>query len=205
MMVPTILTKKSIIARVLPAKGNKNRVCRHSVGTLSSKKGMTMVELMICVLILGILGMVAIPSFGTYLNERKLSGSALEIVSAIQYAQSLSIRDQKIYGVIFDQDEEQVICYENKGYTSGFPVMQKVNNPLTKTYYEWDFDDEGPFQGVDIALVNFGGNNWIEFNSQGTSVSANGSPIEDGTLVLKYAGAQQAITVAALTGIIRVN
>lgn len=205
MMAPTIVTKKSVILMAMPAKSKKSIFCHHPIRTVLDEKGITMVELMICVLILGILGLVAIPSFGTYLSERKLSGSALEIVSAIQYAQSLAISEQRVCGVKFDQDEEQVICYENKGYSGGFPVMQKLNNPLTKTYYEWDFDDEGPFQGVDIALASFGGNNWIEFNSQGTSVSVNGSPIEDGTLILRYAGAQQAITVAALTGIIRVN
>jgi type IV fimbrial biogenesis protein FimT len=57
------------------------------------QRGFTLVELMVSVTVLGVLAVVAVPSFTNMMNRNRLAAQSNELLSAIQYARTEAIRD----------------------------------------------------------------------------------------------------------------
>jgi len=153
--------------------------------------GFTLVEIMIVLLLLGIVLSAAIPSMNSTLDGMKLDGAAQEVVYAIQYVRSLSIKEGTGYGVKFFPDTNNFECYDTD--TDGV-----ILNPVDKKPYEIDFDAEGHLQGIDLVSAALGGNQVVEFNSLG-ELSVSGS------VVLGYSGARKTVNVSAPLGRITVQ
>jgi prepilin-type N-terminal cleavage/methylation domain-containing protein len=155
--------------------------------------GFTMVEVMIVLIILGIVSAMAIPSIRSNLDEIKLDGAAREIVSAIQYCQSIAIKEGKTYQLHFTVTQEKFKCQDLATTT---PVL----HPIDKKPYLFNFQQEGYFQGVDIVSASFnpGNKSQIDFSSLG-------EPNRFGSIVLDYGGLQKTITLSGLMGNIAVN
>ncbi|UCH81607.1 MAG: type II secretion system protein [Nitrospiraceae bacterium] len=155
--------------------------------------GFTMVEVMIVLIILGTISAVAIPSIRSNLDEIKLDGAVREVVFAIQYTQSLAIKEGIAYTINFDKTQEKFRCFE--------PISDvTIIHPVDKKPYEIDFTAAGHFQGVDIqsALFSPGNKSLITFNSLG-------EPDRYGDVIIDYRGYQKTINVSRLTGEISIN
>jgi len=155
--------------------------------------GFTMVELMIVLLILGIVSAVAVPSIRSNLDEIKLDGATREVVSMIQYCQSLSIKTGESHEVKFTVMQNRMKCQDLATTT---PVI----HPVDKKPYDIDFDVAATFQGVDIVSASFnpGNKSSITFNSLG-------EPDKFGAVVLGYRGYQKTINVSLPLGKVSVN
>jgi type II secretory pathway pseudopilin PulG len=152
-----------------------------------------MVEVMVVLLILGIVSSVAIPAINGTLDEMKIDGAAREVVSAIQYTQSLAIKEGIAYTIEFEMAQEKFRCFE--------PISDvTVLHPVDKKPYEIDFKGAGHFQGVDIVSATFvpGNKSFMSFNSLG-------EPDRYGSVDLDYRGYQKTIKVSKLMGEISVN
>jgi len=68
---------------------------------IRNQKGFTMVETMVVVAIIGILTMMAIPSYNGFIAHQRLSGAAREIFSDIKAARALAIQTGTQYGIAF--------------------------------------------------------------------------------------------------------
>jgi len=152
--------------------------------------GFTLVEIMIVLLLLGIALAVAVPSMDSAISETTLDGAAREVVSAIQYAQSLAVREGIEHGVEFFPSEERFRCFNNETDTT-------VLNPFDKKDYDIDLSNQGHLQGVDLASVSFGNKEVI--------FSAIGELSESGSIVVSYREFQKTITVSAPIGRITVQ
>jgi prepilin-type N-terminal cleavage/methylation domain-containing protein len=154
--------------------------------------GFTMVEVIIVLLILGIVSAVAIPSIKSSVDEMKLDGAVREVVSAIQYAQSLSIKEGKSFGVSVHVGQERIKCKE-------FAITEAVLHPIDKKPYEIKFNDYKNLQGVDIISVVFGASSSsVYFNSLG-------EPDKVGSIILGYGSFQKTINVTKPLGKVNVN
>lgn len=142
---------------------------------------------MIVLLILGIVSAVAVPSINSTLNEMKLDSAAQEIVTAIQYVQSLAVKEGGEYGVRFSAGANTFTCFDTGA----------IINPLDKKDYIVDFDTEGHLQGVDIISVSF--------LASKLTFDYLGEASESGTVLLEYAGLQKTIKVLAPIGRVSVN
>lgn len=155
-----------------------------------NSSGFTFLEVMIVVILLGIVLAIAVPSINSTLNEIKLDGAAQEVVYAIQYVQSRSIKEDVVYGVEFFPGTDSFRCYL-------MATDLTIYNPLDKKPYIVDFDGQGHLQGVDLESTDFPSNK-EEFNSLG-------EPSSGGSVVLGYAGFQKTINISVVIGKVSVQ
>ena len=148
---------------------------------------------MIVLFVLAIVAAVAVPALNSSLNEIKLDSAAREVVSAIQYTQSLAIKKgDNNYGVQFYEALDKFHCFR------GGPGADIIN-PLDKKPYSVDFTAVGPLQGVDIESAVFG------INATAVKFNTLGELEKSGTVVLSYGTFQKTITVSLPLGKISVN
>jgi prepilin-type N-terminal cleavage/methylation domain-containing protein len=79
--------------------------------TLSSPKGITIIELMVVVVLIGIIAAMAVPKFTQTLNRLRFRTEARNIVSTLRLARSHAVTDKQPYGVHFDNDKRIVTMF----------------------------------------------------------------------------------------------
>src|SRR5439155_11691838 len=65
---------------------------RHMLNRRRSQRGFTLIEIMISLTVLGILLMVALPSFGTWLQNQQLRAASEATLNGLQVARAAAIR-----------------------------------------------------------------------------------------------------------------
>lgn len=171
-------------------------------------RGFTLLDLLIVVMILGVLGMIAIPQFHAMVAEAKLNEAAGELVSALEYSGYLAVQYQRTIGVEADVTGNwfRVLLY-GSAPPSGSDLHANADgvvlNPFDKKWYEKDFDIMSAYEGVSITSVPGGGSRGdIRFYPVGHMPDPLGS---DKSIVVSYAGNQKTITVDVITASIRVE
>ena len=77
--------------------------------TCDSKKGFTLIELTIVLIIMSFLFAVAGPRIAKRLSGLSLTTSAKKIAAALRYARSQAVNKSQAYGVIIDREHAQVV------------------------------------------------------------------------------------------------
>lgn len=99
----------------------------------SSQKGITAVEILVVVAILGILVLIAIPQFSNIRENQILKNAIGEVSSTLHTAQSQSLAsvNSSEYGVYFQSD--QIIIFTGKVFSSGATDNKIINiiSPVT--------------------------------------------------------------------------
>ncbi|GIX45902.1 MAG: hypothetical protein KatS3mg131_0113 [Candidatus Tectimicrobiota bacterium] len=152
--------------------------------------GLTLVETLLVVLLLGLAATLAVPALEGVLVERRLDDAAGWLVADLRYAQSLAIKTQQPHQVVFDAAGDSYSLTDQSGTV--------VLHPLTRQAYVVDFDAQRQFQGIDLQAAAFGGSSTLVFD-------ALGAPQSGGTVILSYAGRQRVIAVRYPTGSIGVQ
>ncbi len=179
------------------------------------QSGFSYFEMMLVVFILGIVAVVAMPGLSSVSNaSRKIDLASRQIVEAIRFAQTESIRTGNSYGVIFDKNNETikvfVLSSNNPQYT--------VYHPVNKKTYTLDLNNNSHTTGVDLQDYSIKFNKpsgWfsffslpsdqISFNSSGqpkySSKYGNGDyMLESASITLSYAGQTRVIQISPMTG-----
>jgi prepilin-type N-terminal cleavage/methylation domain-containing protein len=157
---------------------------------MMTDRGLTLVETMMVLLLMGIAATLALPSFNNLLLETKIDSAAAWLLGDIRYAQSLAIRTQQTHTIAFDAANEAYRLIDQNG------VM--VQHPLTRQGYQVNFGTLRQFQGIDLLTATFGASSDLSFNSLG-------APQSSGTVTLSYAKRQRQITVISPTGRVTVQ
>jgi prepilin-type N-terminal cleavage/methylation domain-containing protein len=167
-----------------------------------NRRGVTLIELLIVGLILGILAMAVIPAYQTLVIEKKIGGVATELVMAMQYAQSLAVMHQRPFGFAADAAPTtiRVFDYRYKDDPSSHhdkvpPVDAKgvVLHPVDKTWYIRNLNDMEAYRGVAIT----GGE--VRFYPDGHST------MSDSTFGVSVSEMQKTIVISGTTGRITVQ
>lgn len=77
----------------------------------NTDKGFTLLELMVAIAIVGILATVAVPGFSDLLSDRRLAGAAEKIMADMEWARTISIRDNTNVVMDITADGSGAWCY----------------------------------------------------------------------------------------------
>ena len=169
-------------------------------------RGFSLLDLVIVLMILGIMGVILAPQLYSMMTEARLNEAAREMVSGLQYAQSLAVTHQRPFGLKADVDGNwfRIFDYQHRDDSNphhdetppvdGYGV---VINPLDKDWYIVDLDTSHTYEGVNLNAAPTDGT--ISFYPDGHSSS------DDSSFVLTYGGDTRTITVDGTTGKIRVE
>ena len=121
-----------------------------------NKKGVTLIELIIIMLIIGVMAAFFAPNIGAWLPNFRLRSAARDIVSTMRTAQIKAVSTNLSYRVRFTLPSSYILEYRNtlnswvpEGITENFP------------------------SGITVAAINFNTGNTAEFNANSTSSSGS--------------------------------
>ena len=172
----------------------------------NSEKGFSLLDLLIVLMILGIMGLLVSPQLNSMVTESRLNEAAREMVSGLQYAQSLAVTHQRPFGLKADVDGNwfRLFDYQYKDDTNphhdAVPPVDSygvVLNPVDKSWYSVNFDTAQTSKGVSIDSAPTDG--IISFHPDGHS------SLDDSVFVMSFGGDTRTITVDGTTGKIRVD
>lgn len=171
-----------------------------------NNRGFSLLDLLIVLMILGIVGVIVVPQLYSTMTEARLNEAARELVSGLQYAQSLAVTHQRPFGLKADVDGNWFRVFDYRYRDDGNPHHDEtppvdgygvVINPLDKNWYIVDLDTIHTYEGVNIEAAP--SNGMISFYPDAHS------SIDDSIFVLSFGGDARTITVDGTTGKIRVE
>lgn len=77
----------------------------------TSERGVSMMEMMIVIVIIGLLSALAVPNFGGAIKRMKFDNSGREIVSTLRYARAAAVSQQRPVGVFFDANAKRMVAF----------------------------------------------------------------------------------------------
>ena len=80
-----------------------------------NRRGVTLIELVTVMVIIGILAALSIPGFGTWMAHYRLRTAARDVVNAMRTAQMRAVSFNMRYGVAFDSANKQFQLYRDSG------------------------------------------------------------------------------------------
>ena len=153
---------------------------------LSETRGMTVIELLVVVVVIGILLLITLPQFFKIRERQMVKNAVAEILSSLGKArsQTLSSLNSSEYGVRFESN--QVIIFKGKTFSSGAPDNEVANitSPASIT-------------SVTLSGVS-GGSGDMYFNR------LSGVPSKTGTITISASSNSKIITISA-TGTVSSN
>ena len=158
------------------------------------KRGFTLIEVVMAIVIIGILAALAIPRFESFYSI-KLNGAMKKVISDIRYTQQIAVSHHTDSRIIFNTAGDS---YNAQEYNATSNNWQSIKDPFTQANLDLDFRNNPQYAGIDINSVNFGGNNTLQFDWRGV-------PLYNGTAVFNYKGNQKTVIVETNTGQVMVQ
>lgn len=164
------------------------------------KRGFTLIEILMVVIILGIASAVMIPQLGSR-DDLRAAAAARTVMADLNYAQNRAIAQQKKHYVRFQGQQ-----YSVADNTAQTPIDHPQHQALFGGKYTVQFGTGGT-PGLDrdsLGTVSFGGKNIIGFNDLGEPFAFDGvtetALTSTGTIIVQSGTYSMTIQVEPFTG-----
>jgi type IV fimbrial biogenesis protein FimT len=146
-----------------------------------NKKGVTLIELIIVIVIIGIGAVLFIPNIGGWMPSYRLRSATRDIASTMRTAQMKAVSTNLTYQVSFTLPASYQLQYIDTGGTLRTEGAANATNLPS---------------GISISAINFAGNNAV-FNPNSTSSA--------GSVTLQNTkGTQRQLTLTSSTGRVKI-
>jgi prepilin-type N-terminal cleavage/methylation domain-containing protein len=155
----------------------------------SDQRGITFIELMTVVAVIGIMAAMAVPSFLTYMPKLRVKAAARDVVSQLRLARSKAVAERRPFGVAFNVGNGSVITFAD------------TDDPGSQSYSVSDSVIRTDTVSQDVALNSCTyANNCVVFNSTGAASTSGDLQVVtgDGSIIMS-------INVLASTGRVRLS
>ena len=169
---------------------------------MQGKRGLTLIELIVVMCILGVMVLIAIPNIGRWLPRYRLKSAARDVASNMQLARLGAIKDNREWAIIFNVAGQSYRIISDRGPDGSWDTADDIEERVVNLseYRNIQFGDnghgslEGDPVGDGVTFVQ----KRSEFNPGGTSTA--------GTVYLQNnRNGAMAIRVDSSTGIIRMS
>lgn len=97
---------------------------------IKSNSGLTLIELMIIVVIIGIVTGMAVPRFQNAYDRMKFRSANRDLMSSMKLARSQSIADKKYVGIYFDADGNTTTIFEKDTSYTALNMFEESDHVL---------------------------------------------------------------------------
>jgi Tfp pilus assembly protein FimT len=99
----------------------------------NNNKGITILEIMIMLVILGITTTLAVPRFGQVIDKLKLKTTARDMVSSLRLARSHAVSQRSQFGVYFDLESNQYVLFKDLANPGSFTYDAGSDSDMVTT------------------------------------------------------------------------
>jgi len=167
------------------------------------KRGFTLIEIIMVVVILGIVAFMAIPMVSNA-ADIQVRAAANRIAADIDYAKSMAITHQRSYSVVFDPANES---YDIRVEPAGSGDV--IDHPVNPGAFVVDFSTDANLSRVNLADANFDSDSdhAITFDYLGSphSGTATGTPLNSGQITLTADNFTLVVNVEPVTGYVTIS
>ena len=177
----------------------------------SRSHGVTLVELLVVVSILGVVALVAIPDFSSS-NPQTLDLAAEEFANAMRFARSEALRTGEPRGFRQPADKKRIRVFRPDTSTSPWTLNYDVYHPVSKQLYDIKLNDH-PFASADSidrtfnyqATCNQPGNIYFDRNGIPRCTNPETVFLEQLNLTLALGAHTRIVTLHGITGRVTVQ
>lgn len=174
---------------------------------LAGRAGMTFIEIVVVIFILGIVALLGVPHLDTALTKSYRDAAADEVETALKYARFRAVNSSGTYRVTVSATNNTVevtqFAYPVTVVVADVQAAETdvedgayvaVEHPVNRgSDYSIDFDTEFRLGSASVSASVFGADEYVEFNSFG-------EPSSGGSVTITCGGSDVVISVDAQTG-----
>jgi len=161
------------------------------------RRGFTMIELVIVMVILGIAAAIVVP-MASSAGSMQVRAAVNMVAADLEYAKSMSISRGQRYSVVVDKATETYRIIDESGTTIPHPVKKGF-------LYTIDFRADSRISQVDIFDVSFDGTNLVSFDYLGSPFNGTGTSLNSGVITLRAGGITRTVSVEPVTGYVSIS
>lgn len=174
---------------------------------LTTRRGYTLIELLITVAILGLASSIIIPAL-TDRGDLEVQAAVRMLVADIGFAQSDALAHQEYRRIHFYDDGRGWCLFRvtDPGQTTFTEASEDyIVDPMNSNDYIIDFVTDHRFKTVSVSNAEIDGTNrYVTFDALGGTVVNNDAPGTGGTISLTADGHTYDVTLSPFTGKITV-
>lgn len=147
-------------------------------------RGVTLIELIVCVSMLAILIGLAIPSFATAMSTWRRDNAVGDFMADLQLARSTAIRTSKV--VVMCVSADSTTCFASDDWRQGRLVFSDLNGNNTRDAVEPLIVQQGPVVGLqrmqsenNVSRFAFRSNGLLRSGATTVRILANGAAADE--------------------------